>query len=233
MVRKSAVESLEQIKLDENKEIKDNIYLVLKKMIMTRQFTPNERLDAYVIATNLGVSRTPVRDALNMLDSEGFIQTIPRKGTFVTGIYREDLIELFQFRQLIELFMLEQGFPELVLSAGTMKAEIDQWDQNLTNGSYEGYDFMESDMKIHQWIVQSGKNKRIQREYDSLNCHVQTARGYYLQDMNRINASHEEHKALYNAIAANDLEQAKKALKNHLDNTLESLLKLIDIFKVF
>lgn len=232
-MRESTSKTIDAIDLSDSSDIKERIYYMLRKMIMKREFTPNERLDAYEIAKQLGISRTPVRDALNMLDAEGFIQTLPRKGTFVTGIYRDDLIQIFQYREMMELYTLEAGFPELVKSAPALLDIIRKWDQELANEEYDGSVIMESDVLIHKLIVQSAGNPRIVKAYESLNCHVQTARGYYLQDMNRITASHAEHKMILEAVEQQDRERARDMLKHHLNQTLASLLRMIDIFKVF
>src|SRR5687768_8992609 len=93
-------DSPDQVPKEGPSDIKEMVYLKLKQMIMKREFTPNERIDPIEISRNLGISRTPVRDALNMLDAEGFITTVPRQGIYVKGIYRKDLIELFEFRKM-------------------------------------------------------------------------------------------------------------------------------------
>lgn len=217
----------------ETGEMKENVYLLLKKMIMNREFTPNERIDAYEIANKLGISRTPVRDALNKLDNEGFIVTMPRKGTFITGIFKKDLVELFQFRMMIELFMLDMGFSGIVRNAALIEAQIERWEAELKQEKYDASVFLESDVLIHKLIVGAGNNDRILKSYEGLNCHVQTARGYCLQDKGRILAAHAEHKAILEGILNNDREQTRLKLKDHLENTLNSLLGMIEIFKVF
>lgn len=232
-MRESTTNKIQAMDMSDAPDIKDKIYFLLRKMIMKREFTPNERLDAYEIAKKLSVSRTPVRDALNMLDAEGFIQTLPSKGTFVTGIYREDLIQIFQYREMIELYTLEMGFPALVQSFSAFKGIMDNWDREMANADYDGSVIMDSDVQIHKLIVQSAGNARILRSYESLNCHVQTARGYYLQNLERINASQAEHKLIVAAVEQQDRDRARLMLKHHLNQTLDSLLQMIDIFKVF
>ncbi|MBP1990172.1 GntR family transcriptional regulator [Paenibacillus eucommiae] len=232
-MRENAVDTISSNELGNVGDTKEKIYHVLKRMIMKREFTPNERLDAYEIANKLGVSRTPVRDALNMLDGEGFIKTMPRKGTFVAGIYRDDLVQIFQYREMIELFCLDSGFSNLVQAVPAFEQIIDNWDREIQKKEYEGSIIMESDVQIHKLIVQSAGNPRIVKSYESLNCHVQTARGYYLQDRERIDASQAEHKAILHAIVHNDKDLASRMLKEHLNQTLNSLIRMIDVFKVF
>lgn len=230
-MRENGVETPEAI--DPGGDMKEQIYDVLKIKIMKREFTPNERLDANEISKTYGISRTPVRDALNMLDAEGFVKTVARKGTFVTGIYKEDLIELFQYRQMIELYALDLGFANLRDRVDLLQGVIRKWEELLKQDKYDGSILMESDVQLHKLIVQSAQNTRISKSYDALNCHVQTARGYYLQDLERIRSTDAEHKAILETILDGDKQEAGRMLKIHLNNTLNSLLQLIDIFKVF
>lgn len=232
-MRNDAVDKLEPIDQSGSGDMKEQIYLLLKQKIMKREFTPNERLDAYEISRKLGISRTPVRDALNMLDAEGFVKTFSRKGTFVTGLYREDLIELFQYRQMVELFALDLGFSKLRESTDLLQAIIRKWEELTDQENYDGLHLMDVDVQFHKLIVQAAQNSRIGKSYDAMNCHVQTARGYYLQDMERIRNSDAEHKAVLAMIVQGDKQEAKRLLQLHLNNTLDSLLKLIDVFKVF
>lgn len=232
-MRSDTVGTLEPIDQSKSGDMKEQIYTMLKQKIMKREFTPNERLDAYEISKKLGISRTPVRDALNMLDAEGFVKTFPRKGTFVNGIYREDLIELFQYRQMVELYAIDLGFSRLRESVVLLQAVIRKWEELLAQESYDGSHLMDIDVQFHKLIVQAAQNSRISNSYEAMNCHVQTARGYYLQDMERIRSSDSEHKAVLEMIIQGDKQGAKNLLQLHLNNTLDSLLKLIDVFKVF
>lgn len=232
-MRVNGIEKLDTAKRENSGDIKEQVYSVLKKMIMKREFTPNERLDVNEISSRLGASRTPVRDAINMLDAEGFLTTVARKGTFVTGIYKEDLIELFQYREMIELYAMDLGFAKLTQKANLLQNVVRSWEEQLKKSEYDGSVILESDVQFHKFIVQSSQNSKIIKSYDALNCHVQTARGYYLQNMERINSADSEHKAILNMIMEEDQQGAKRMLKAHLKSTLESLLQIIDVFKVF
>lgn len=212
---------------------KERVYLKLKMMIMKREFTPNERIDADEISRQFGVSRTPVRDALNMLDAEGFITTVPRQGIYVKGIYRKDLIELFEFRKMVELFALDAGFENLGNRADQLLQIMNDVELLLDSDNYDGTKVMQADIALHKFIVDSTGNSRIIDSYTKLNGHVQMARAYYLQDLHRIQLAHREHAKFIDALVAGNKESAKAHLQEHLDQTLNNLLKIIDIYKVF
>jgi len=214
-------------------DMKEAIYEKLKEMIMRRDFTPNERIDAVAIAEKLGVSRTPVRDALNMLDAEGFIKTVPRQGIYVKGIYRQDLIELFQFREMVELYALDTGFQTLHSQKNDIVAIIQRFESAIESASYDGVQAMEADIQLHKRIVASTGNTMVIDSYDKVNGHVQMVRAYYLQDLQRIKKAHQEHQTFFQALEEGDKEGAKVQLKRHLEETLGNLLSIIDIYKVF
>lgn len=214
-------------------DIKEMVYHKLKQMIMKREFTPNERIDAVEISQTLGVSRTPVRDALNMLDSEGFIKTVPRQGIYVRGIYRKDLIELFEYRKMVELFALEKGFETLHKNAHELTNIMNSVETLLNSENYDGSKVMSADISLHKFIVDSVENSRITDSYAKLNGHVQMARAYYLQDLQRIQLAHSEHKQFIDELVAGNKAGSKHYLEEHLNQTLNNLLKIIDVYKVF
>ena len=211
---------------------KDYIYRVMKKKILSRDFVANESLDLDKLANIMGVSRTPLRDALKKLEHEGFIKTIPRKGTFVNGIYREDLIEIFQFREMFELYAVEIGFSKLIACIEEMTGLVDQWEQEVTKEDYDGLVLMELDVKFHGLIMQS-TNRKILNAYNSINYHVQTARSYFLVKNSRFRDTLNEHLEIVNCIRNENKAGTKLVLKKHLDKTLDGLLKIINVVKVF
>src|SRR5665648_92510 len=196
------------------------IYMVLKKKILSRDFTPNELLNLDKLANIMGISRTPLRDALKKLEHEGFLKTIPRKGTFVTGIYRDDLIEIFRFREMVELYAVEMGFSEIIPLVDDMTGVVEQWGQEVKKEDCDG-------------LVVQETNSRIINAYNSLNYQVQTARTYFLQENSRFRDAFNEHLEIVDCIRRENKQETKTALKHHLDNTLVGLIKIIDIVKVF
>lgn len=220
------------LQLDKSEDLKAQVYQLLRRKIVTREFTPNERVDANAIAATLNVSRTPVRDALNMLDREGFIYTIARKGTFVKGIRREDLIELFQVREMMELYSLELAHEELFDSVKPMMAIAQSWEMELAREEFDGVAMMDSDAQFHQCIVRQTRNSKIIGAYEQLNCHVQMARAYFVQDITRLQDAHHEHLDVLSALSDRNVIRAKAALKTHLDNTLKGLLKVCEVSKI-
>ena len=228
-----SLDALEAYSVNDGSDMKEAVYVKLKEMIMKREFTPNERIDPLEISRKMGISRTPVRDALNTLNSEGFITIMPRQGIYVKGVYKRDLIELFQYRKMVELFAVDIGFENLRENIPELNQIIFRINTLLESDNYSGSKIMEEDITFHKIIVESSRNKRIIDSYIKLNGHVQMARAYYLQDLNRIKLADSEHQKIVYELTRGNKDATKVCLQEHLDQTLANLLKIIDVYKVF
>lgn len=92
----------EKIEVTDLRPIREIVFERLRKAIIDGNLEPGDRLVETFIAENMGVSRTPVREAFRQLEIEGLAENIPRKGTIVKGISKEDIIEIYQIREVLE-----------------------------------------------------------------------------------------------------------------------------------
>jgi DNA-binding GntR family transcriptional regulator len=214
-----------------SKDSKEVVYLHLREMITRRELLPNQRLDIIELAKLLNVSRTPVRDAIQMLVYDGFIAIAPRKGTYIVGIDKNHLIELYQYRSMVELFCLEQGFSKLILELSELEETVAQWEKEISNVTYDGHQVMSQDEAFHKIIVRSADNSKITSSYDKLNSHFQIARSYL--NVERVRHSLIEHQKIIETIQAGDLSNARQQLKEHLDHALDYLLVMLKMVKIF
>ena len=109
------VQSLPQLS---HANINQKVYEILRDRILSKQFAPGQRLNVRAIGAQLGVSRTPLKDALNRLAAEGLVEIRPRSGTYVTAPSLADIEELLDVRRLLEVYAIEKaihrvGEPEL------------------------------------------------------------------------------------------------------------------------
>ena len=92
------------------KSLKDKAYDELKELIISGKLEANERIDEDFLSKSLNVSRTPVREAINRLEQEGWINIVPRKGMFVNNISLKEINDIFQVRSNLEPIILEMAF---------------------------------------------------------------------------------------------------------------------------
>ena len=95
------------------KSLKEKAYVELKEMIISGKLKSNERIDEELLSKSLNVSRTPVREAINKLEQEGWINIVPRKGMFVNNISIKEINDVFQVRSNLEPIILEMAFERL------------------------------------------------------------------------------------------------------------------------
>lgn len=98
------------------KSLKEKVYEILKEMIISGKLKYNERIEEDALATSLEVSRTPVREAINKLEQEGWINIIPRRGMFVSNVSLKEINDIFQVRLNLEPIILQMGFSNIPLS---------------------------------------------------------------------------------------------------------------------
>lgn len=202
----------------------DAVYRTLKEHILSKAFTPGQRLHVKVLAARLGVSRTPVKDALNALASEGLVEIIPRKGTFVAGISPEDIAEAFEVRRALELLAAEllvaRISDEGVRRLRERLAALDAVDDGNVA------EHMRRNMAFHCLFVQLAGNRRLFQIYKALNVHIQIARVHARSEnwAQRREQEREEHQAILRALEARDGPGLAAAVNAHIQRSKRSLM---------
>ena len=91
----------------EIKDVTQSIFEILSNRILTSQLKDGERLNENRLAAEHNISRGPLREAFRLLEKEGLVRSIPRKGTFVKELHKRDIEEVFQIREMIECFAID------------------------------------------------------------------------------------------------------------------------------
>jgi DNA-binding GntR family transcriptional regulator len=212
-------------------DLTQQTYRVLRDRILRRQIEPGAKISVDAVAEGLGVSRTPVTDALKRLAADGLLQIVPRRGTFVTGISAQDAIEMFDVRRMIELFAadwtLASGQGGAAVSA--MSGPLAGMDAANGNGTYDDYDaFIDHDRLFHRAIVSTVGNGRLLRMYDEINVHMFVARAHFIQTVEAVRDAQAEHRTIFDAFAANDAARAGDALRAHIDGVRDRIVAIIE-----
>ncbi len=204
----------------EHRDLTQQAYDVLKVEILNRRFRPNERLSVDRIARLLGVSRTPLTDALNRLAGDGLITIAPRVGSFVTPVSIRDVNEVFSVRKLVELHAAEQGIGQMGANrVRNMRELVAKMATCIDGNRYHPEKvgrFMELDHKLHGAIVQSAGNERLAAIYEDLQVHSYIARIYFVRELANAIQGQAEHEAIVEACANQDIAMLKAALDQHI-----------------
>jgi DNA-binding GntR family transcriptional regulator len=212
-------------------DLTEQTYRFLKDRILKREIHPGEKISVEEIAHGLGVSRTPVVNALKILESDGLVDIVPRRGTFVTHLNARDVAELFEIRQIIELHAAEQVFREgkINLFLDAIERPMSQMQGAIADGDYVDYEmFINADRDLHMNLVRFLDNRRLIQIYSDLNIHMQVARAHYLETVENAVQAQKEHESMLNAIKARDLNELKRDLSDHIGNVRKRILTLLD-----
>ncbi|MBQ8084550.1 MAG: GntR family transcriptional regulator [Lachnospiraceae bacterium] len=209
-----------EIKYDEGNEflpLRDLVFQALRQAIITGEFSPGERLMEIKLANKLGVSRTPVREAIRMLELEGLVVMIPRRGAEVARITEKDLRDALEVRTAIEELSVElacarideEGKERLKKACNEFKDAIStKHVQNIVDG----------DVKFHDVIFDSTRNPKLINIAHNLREQVYRYRVEYVKDFSYHDVLVEEHYEITNAILTNDVDKAKEIMRKHLTN---------------
>ncbi|HEX5415161.1 MAG TPA: GntR family transcriptional regulator [Chloroflexota bacterium] len=213
-------------------DLADRTYQVVRDQILTNQLPPGSRLVIVELAQRLGVSRTPVKDALSRLAVEGLVEDEPRKGYFVTRLDPQDIVDLIDARLIIERAAIERGIhqvrPTDILDmqriVDAMSAQLD------ADGHYRDYgQYIAADVALHETMVLTARNTRLQSMYRGLHPHLYLTRIHYLFDDRaspRSFANLQEHRAMVQAFESHDLASLTTLITTHIQYPLRHLTLL-------
>jgi DNA-binding GntR family transcriptional regulator len=212
-------------------DLTEQTYEVLKNRILTRQVVPGEKISVEEVAHGLGVSRTPVTDALKRLASDGLVEIMPRRGTFVSEVTTRDVAEMFDIRLLIETHAAE-----MILQNGKIESFLHSIEEPTrvmsratVDDDYGDYEaFIEGDRQMHLALVKATDNHKLLEMYTDLNVHMHVARAHYLRSVENARQAHQEHEAILAAFHEGDPEKVKRELGRHITNVKTRILELLE-----
>jgi DNA-binding GntR family transcriptional regulator len=215
-----------QLRRIEVVRINEQVYEAIEAAIVRCELGPGAVLGDRQLAETLGVSRTPIRDALHRLESSGLIERRDRTGWMVSTISLQDVRELFELRRIFEPLgfeRLSETWDEAVVRE--LSHLFEEFPERLTQDLLP--DYLHEDRRFHKKIVECSRNGRIIRFYGTVEKQIDRIRHYLSYNYEgRVEASLKEHREICAAIAARDLSAATEALDNHLRNVEELITAL-------
>jgi DNA-binding GntR family transcriptional regulator len=203
------------------------VYETLKDRIINHVMKPGEPISEGLLSVELKISKTPIREAIQQLEKEGFIENLPGKGSFVSRISVQDLREFFEIREMLECEAIRRA----ALRRDPQKLEairrsFQSSEASPQNGSPRQFRAGE---QIHAFIFESIGNQRLMEIYGRLQEHIVRHRNYFFSDVHegRPEASYKEHLEILEAMAAQDPARCEQAMRAHLRNSLEYVKSII------
>lgn len=211
--------------------ISDDVYAMLRRRILSHDYPPGFRFDLSAIETQLGISRTPLKEALHRLEVEGLVEIRPRRGTFVVSIDPKEVAETFDVRRALELYAAGIAVQEATDSEiQRLKGLATEMRHLLENNDYQSVveKYIHLDHTFHNLLVELARNKRLIEIYKQIDVHVQIAR--VRQKFTRSDSKHteSEHDAILAALERRDAPALAKALSDHIDLSKARVLKVLE-----
>ncbi len=208
--------------------LKDKVYEAIKKSIIDLSLPPGEQLVEQRLAEGLGVSKSPIREALHRLEREGLVYTLPFRGCFVANITEKDIREVFQIREALETFSIKcacENFSDQKINGA--RAILSKAEACLRQGDVEHcYGF---NLQFHDLIISHSRNGRIIQTYSTLLDHLDRYRNIGKHITGRVAKSHQEHILIMEAFEQRDGMIAERRMSEHLRSVLEEFLQSEEI----
>ncbi len=205
------------VKFNEYMPLRDLVFTTLRQAILKGELLPGERLMEIQLAEKMGVSRTPIREAIRKLEREGLVIMVPRKGAEVAGISEKMLRDVLEVRMTLEKLALRLAFKR----QGTDLIEKLEAAEQTFQDAIEGeklIDMAEADEHFHFLIYEAADNDKLRELLNSLKENMYRYRLEYLKDENYRRSLMEEHNAIIEAFRANDLEKGLEVTDTHIAN---------------
>jgi len=209
--------------MDQRKaSLHSRVFQKIKEDILSGKYRQGDELIENTIGMELGVSRTPVREALRQLELEGLVRTVPNKGAFVTGITVQDIKDIYSIRAKLE------GLCARWATANITREQMDQLEETAFLSEYhaqrEHYEqVFELDNKFHNLLYEASGSRILAHTLSDFHQYVQKVRKISIADRNRSQKCNEEHHKILDAIRLGDPDQAETVTTEHMINTIENL----------
>lgn len=201
-----------EMTMDEYLPLRDVVFNTLRKAILRGELKPGERLMEIALANRLGVSRTPVREAIRMLEQEGLVIMIPRKGAQVAQITMKDLNDVLEVRLGLEELAMQFACKRITQEEiGEMKQALEEIER--LQEAEDVTALAEADVAFHDIIYKATDNKRLNQIINNVREQMYRYRVEYLKDSRTRGTLLKEHREIYEAVAGRDEERAKACIR--------------------
>jgi DNA-binding GntR family transcriptional regulator len=204
----------------------DGAYQIIRDRILTHVFPPGEQLNLRDLADRMGVSLTPVKEAVNRLVSEGLIVVQPQSGTYVTEIVVDEIAEIFEIRRALECLAAEWAVKFVdEATIEDLRKILAELERPTTNDEARS-SFINRDFEFHTRIVELSRNKKLIDLYRSVDARIKVARLLYSNERwtKRVVQASAEHSEILRRLEAKDAEGLVKALRGHIERVSRALV---------
>ena len=202
------------------------VYNELREAILCGQFRKGEWLTEHMLTQKLGVSRTPVRSALQRLAEDGLVSLTPNRGAVVIGIAKEDIVDIYRIRMRLEGLAGAMAAEKIT---GEIKQKLSE-NVDLCEFYMQRQDtehIEELDTDFHSMIYEASGSRTLERILTDLHSNTKAYRSQSLCVPGRLSKTMEEHREILNAILTGDAEKAERLTSAHVERAMENMLLVL------
>lgn len=209
---------------DDKYSLRGRVFQKLREDILNGKYKEHEELKEVAIGEELGVSRTPVREAFRQLELEGLIRIVPNKGAYVTGITAKDVKDIYMIRSLLE------GLCARLATEKISKEQMEEMEENIYLAEFhasKGHmdQMAELDNRFHDILYEACDSKMLEHTLRDYHQYVLRVRQKTLSTNTRGRASNDEHRQIMEAIKSKDADKAQQLANMHILNAYDNMVK--------
>lgn len=203
--------------------LRRQVFHRVREDILSGKYKENEELRENTIGDEMGVSRTPVREAFRQLELEGLIKMIPNKGAYVTGITAKDVNDIYMIRSLLEGLCAKWATDHIT------KAQLEEMEENIYLADFhaaKGHmdQMAQLDSRFHHILYEACNSKMLEHLLQDFHQYVMRIRKKTLSEASRGEASNEEHRQIMEAIREKNGDKAEELANNHIKKAYENIV---------
>lgn len=208
--------------------LRDVVFNTLRQAILTGELKPGERLMEIHLANKLGVSRTPIREAIRKLELEGLVTMIPRRGAEVAQITGKSLQDVLEVRRSLDALCAELACERISdAEIAALEAACKEFEEATC--TRDARVIAAADVALHDIIIKATNNNRLVQLVNNLAEQMYRYRFEYIKDYSMHGRLVEEHRVIFEAIRKKDKVTAAAAAVTHIDNQMESIARQLHL----
>ena len=215
-----------ELNMDAYLPLRDVVFNTLREAILRGDLVAGERLMELQLAAKLGVSRTPIREAIRMLEQEGLAITIPRKGAIVAGMTEKDMQDVLEIREALEELSVQVACDKITdEEIAKLQKNMKNFEHSLKSGDLKK--MAQADVEFHDVIYQATDNPKLISMLNNLREQMYRYRVEYLKNPQNHEQLLKEHEAIYKGIVEKDKKAVTEMIRKHISNQVAVVKNMI------
>lgn len=219
---------MENLELNANAylPLRDVVFNTLREAILKGELKPGERLMELQLASKLGVSRTPIREAIRMLQQEGLAVTIPRRGAEVAKMTEKNMEDVLQIREALEILAVQLACEKVTEEQlSQLKEAVEGFERAVKTGDLK--QIAQSDIDFHDKIYEAADNPKLVNLLNNIREQIYRYRVEYLKEEENYPNLIEEHRKIFEGLKSRDKNFVTEMTEKHLTNQANAVKAII------